>query len=75
MQEYKHGELIQTVSANSRKELFDMMTEGSTKVVIGLIPARGEIVEINGLKFVVLSKSDKKGTIHLEILKPKKQKD
>jgi len=38
----------------------------------GVCPnCKGEIVKINGLLFVVLSKSDTKGTLHLEIVKPK----
>lgn len=74
MQEYRHEELIATQTGQSAQELVSKMKEDSTHAVIGTLPARGEVVTINGLLFVVLSKSDMKGTIHLEILRPKKVK-
>lgn len=74
MQEYKHGKLINTISGKTPQELAALMADDSTHVVIGRLPTRGKLVTINGLLFVVLSKSDKKGTIHLELVKPKDQK-
>jgi hypothetical protein len=71
MQEYKHEKLIKTVSGESAQELASQMRPDSTHAVIGILPVRGELIKINGLVFVVLSKSDKQGTLHLEILKPK----
>ena len=71
MQEYKKDELIRTVAANSREALLKDVSENADRFVIGTIPGRGEVVEINGLEFVVLAKSDRKGTLHLEIRKPK----
>jgi hypothetical protein len=75
MQEYKHDELINTQAGKSVQELINQMRPDSTNVVIGTLPVRGSIVQINGLLFVVLSKSDKAGTIHLEIVKPKKDRN
>lgn len=74
MQEYKHEELIATQTGQTAQELVSQMQPDSTHAVIGTLPSRGEVVKINGLLFVVLSKSDKQGTIHLEIMKPKKEK-
>lgn len=71
MQEYKHEKLISTKAGKTMQELFEQMQPDSTHAVIGTLPSRGELVRINGLVFVVLSKSDKKGTLHLEIVKPK----
>jgi len=71
MQEYKHEELIATKTGMTASELVSQMNKDTTHVIIGTLPNRGELVKINGLIFVVLSKSDKKGTIHLEILKEK----
>ena len=74
MQEYKHEELIATKSGQTVQELVNQMQPDSTHAVIGTLPSRGELVKINGLIFVVLSKSDKQGTLHLEVLKPNKKK-
>lgn len=71
MQEYKHEELIATQTGKSVQELVEQLNKDTTHAVIGTLPTRGEIVKINGLLFVVLSKSDTKGTLHLEIVKPK----
>ena len=71
MQEYKHEQLIATQTGKTVQELVSQMNKDTTHAVIGELPVRGEIVKINGLLFVVLSKSDKKGTLHLEILKAK----
>lgn len=75
MQEYKHEDLIATQMGESVQELVSRMQQETTHVVIGALPNRGELVKINGLLFVVLSKSDKRGTLHLEIVKPKPRKD
>ena len=71
MQEYKHEELIATQTGKTVQELVSKMNPDTTHAVIGTLPSRGELVTINGLVFVVLSKSDKKGTLHLELVKPK----
>lgn len=71
MQEFKHDELIRTLSGDNPEALAAQISDESTHAVIGKLPCRGSVVEINGLKYVVLSKSDKKGTLHLEIMKPK----
>lgn len=73
MQEYKHEELVATKQGKSMQELINELQPDSTHAVIGVLPSRGELVKINGLVFVVLSKSDKAGTLHLEIVKPKPQ--
>ena len=75
MQEYKHEELISTQSGMTAQELINQMQVDSTHAVIGVLPSRGDLVRINGLVFVVLSKSDKQGALHLEILKPKPRKE
>ena len=75
MQEYdRNNELINTVMAESEEELINARAKelDGRYVVIGNLPGRGEIVTIHGLKFKVLSKSDKRGTLHLEILKPER---
>lgn len=72
MQEYKHEELVNTQTGSTIQELLENMSPDSTHAVVGVLPSRGEVVKINGLLFVVLSKSDKKGTLHLELVKPKK---
>jgi Mg2+/Co2+ transporter CorC len=74
VQEYKHEKLIATQTGQSAQELVSRMQQDSTHAIIGTLPARGEVFKINGLLFVVISKSDKQGTIHLEIMKPKKEK-
>ena len=71
MQEYKYEELVATKQGKSMQELIDQIQPDSTHAVIGALPSRGELVKINGLVFVVLSKSDKTGRLHLEIVKPK----
>jgi len=71
MQEYEHEKLINTMTGRTAQDLINQMQPSSTHAVIGLLPSRGEVIQINGLLFVVLSKSDKKGTLHLEIMKPK----
>jgi hypothetical protein len=71
MQEYKHEELIATKSGQTMQDLINQIQPDSTHAVIGALPNRGELVKINGLVFVVLSKSDKKGRLHLEIVQPK----
>lgn len=74
MQEYKHEELINTQTGESVQELVNKINSETTHAVIGALPNRGELIRINGLLFVVLSKSDKQGTLHLEIVKPKAHK-
>ena len=74
MQEYRHEELVSIKSGKTMQELISDIQPDSTHVVIGTLPSRGELVKINGLVFVVLSKSDKKGTLHLEIVKTKSHK-
>jgi hypothetical protein len=71
MQEYKHEELVNTLSDKTMQELIHQMQPDSTHAVIGTLPNQGELVKINGLIFVVLSKSDQHGTLHLELVKPK----
>lgn len=75
MQEYKHEELVATKAGQTMDELIRQMQPDSTHAVIGVLPSRGELVKINGLLFVVLSKSDKKGTLHLEIVQPVQRKE
>jgi hypothetical protein len=72
MQEYKQDELVATEQGKSLQELINQLQPDSTHVVMGVLPNRGELVKINGLVFVVLSKSDREGTLNLEIVKPKK---
>jgi len=75
MQEYnRNDELVNTAMAESAEELIKARANQAIgHVVIGNLPCRGEIVTIHGLKFKVLSKSDKRGTLHLEILKPERK--
>jgi len=73
MQEYVHQELVKTATGESVEELVNDIGPDTTHAFIGTLPARGSLVNINGLVFVVLSKSDSKGTLHLEIMKPKKK--
>jgi hypothetical protein len=70
MQEYKDGELQKTV-AGTLKELSALeMASDATHRVIGKLPVVGSVVQVNGLEFVVVSLSAKKGRVTLEIRKP-----
>ena len=71
MQEFINGQLVKTTMGDTVRELTALVEDESTHVVIGKLPVRGQVVILNGLRFVVLSKSDKKGTLHLRIQKPK----
>lgn len=75
MQEYKHEQLVAAKAGQTMEELIHQMQPDSTHAVIGVLPSRGELVKINGLLFVVLSKSDKRGTLHLEIVQPAPRKE
>ena len=73
MQAYKDGKLVQAIVAETRQELLDKVEKDVTHFVVGEIPGRGKVVEIDGLEYVVLSKSDRKGTLHLKIRQPRNQ--
>lgn len=72
MQEFKHEKMIATKAGKTVQELIEEMNPDTTHATIGTLPTRGELVKINGLIFMVLSASPKKGTLHLELLKPEK---
>lgn len=78
MQTYKGQELMDTVDSETIARLLGRAEEleaaGATHHVIGKIPERGTVVEINGLRYMVRSYSQKQGTIVLEILKPNKER-
>lgn len=44
--------------------------KGAVKHVIANMPAKGETVEINGLKFIVKASNAERGTLHLKIITP-----
>ena len=76
MQAYKNDQLVRAVNGEELEKAQEAKLEDDeTHMVVGLLPQRGQIVIINGLQFVVKSSSHKKGTVHMEIRKPKKEKE
>lgn len=70
----ERNQLLETQMIENEQALLNAMRmaeeHGAVQHVIGLLPTKGQIIEINGLKYVVERVNDKKDKLRLRLLRP-----